>query len=804
MFASHASRFLGAGKRDFGCVRRRSIPISAGVTLSYGVICLTDVVTHHRRVAGVFLLFLALVVYGGAGSAGEKPKAYVLVIDELTWDNLLDERYPALRQVVSHGAVGLMTTRTAGATTAPNAAVTIGSSGRALGVDSMNLAFDKDTVVRALASDGSGEELFVSEEYGKGQESTGPVQPAAEVYRRRMGISASGQVLNLAAREIQVRNLGSQFGVTPGSLGQALSDGGVVTAYVGNSDIDSPVRHLSALFMDTSGQIPLGAVDLVPTQDVVFPFGVRADYELVWEKVRSFVGQADLIAIELGDLTRVNRVAGQYTPQQLSLLRHLALAHMDRFVSRLLASIGPSDYMTILVPSPASRRMREGDSLVPFVLYQPSQSGGILSSPSTRWPGLVTNLDVGPTLLSLFGLPVPETMYGRPAIVAPSNDAVAEVISLRDRIVATSRQRNSILRQLVYVNIGLYVAGTLFILLGDLPRWFGRIISFMLPAAMSMPLALLLLPLIGSTSPQTALVWSILISTLTAALAWLIGRQPVRLAALLALATTAAVLADTLTGSYLIRNSILGYDPMGGARFYGIGNEYMGVLVGAVIVGVAPLLDIFPHRRRQLQVAAAMLFGVVAVAISLPVFGANVGGGITAAAGFSLTLFLLLGYRLGWRQVAVVALLPVALICANTIIDTWLSDTGVSHLGQAVSAVGQRGLAEAYTIIVRKVSMNLKLFRYSVWTKALLVALGVIAWFSYRPSRLMLRIKERYGYLVNGFAGATAAATTALLFNDSGVVAAALVLNFTASVILFLGTFITLEARRAERPDKQP
>ena len=51
------------------------------------------------------------------------------------------------------------------------------------------------------------------------------------------------------------------------------------------------------------------------------------------------------------------------------------------------------------------------------------------------------------------------------------------------------------------------------------------------------------------------------------------------------------LLLDVLTGSSLIRLSPLGYDVMLGARFYGIGNEYMGILVGSSLLAALSIRD---------------------------------------------------------------------------------------------------------------------------------------------------------------------------------------------------------------------
>ena len=44
--------------------------------------------------------------------------------------------------------------------------------------------------------------------------------------------------------------------------------------------------------------------------------------------------------------------------------------------------------------------------------------------------------------------------------------------------------------------------------------------------------------------------------------------------------------------------SMLGYDPIGGSRYYGLGNEYMGVLIGSLVIGCMVLLDLVEKKKR--------------------------------------------------------------------------------------------------------------------------------------------------------------------------------------------------------------
>lgn len=44
-------------------------------------------------------------------------------------------------------------------------------------------------------------------------------------------------------------------------------------------------------------------------------------------------------------------------------------------------------------------------------------------------------------------------------------------------------------------------------------------------------------------------------------------------------------------GGPLMKRSYLGYDPIIGARYYGIGNEFMGVYIGATLLFISHFLQ---------------------------------------------------------------------------------------------------------------------------------------------------------------------------------------------------------------------
>lgn len=729
------------------------------------------------------------------------PVFYVLIVDQLSLDDLLEPGLPNVSRLIDEGGLGLMNTTTAGAATPENAAVTIGAGNRALAPASAGQAFDRDTTLALSAVLYSGPETFVPTAWSTQQSETPTMTTAEQVYERRTGRPTDGEVCNLSITEINSANRSSSTDAVPGSLGSALADAGVEIRYYGNADTYTPKRHMTAAFMDRYGVIAQGSVDVPVVADAESVFGIRTDYDYLEalvasgsaEEIRSDVSidsrpgaKGSVVVFDVGDLARLYDANLSYAEKTVAAMRRRIVERLDGLIGAIIDDADDGDMLMVLVPTPARHQAAAGNSFTPLILWRAGGRPGVLTSTTTKRKGIVTNLDVAPTILAALGVTVPESIRGHGLEVVESNNSAQFVAALAERSVATSLQRKTILHPIVSAYIVLYLATLLYIVLRPGFAWVNRALRVLLPMMMSMPLALLILPVFRVTDALPALGSALALALGLSVLANYPVKSTLWSVSIISLATALTILADAYTGSHLIQNSVLGYDPMAGARFYGIGNEYMGVLVGAAIMGTSSLFDIFPRSEQWLRRASLAFYALVLVTIALPALGANVGGGITASISLAVTSLLLYRTRLTGRRVVLILGVSALVIIASTLFDLYLNPGGPSHLGKAVQMVDANGLSEALAIIRRKASMNLKLFRYSVWSRAFVIALAVLAWLLYRPTPLMLRIKRLYPCAVLGLAGTIVGALVALLVNDSGVVAGALVLHFATSTVLFL------------------
>ena len=148
----------------------------------------------------------------------------------------------------------------------------------------------------------------------------------------------------------------------------------------------------------------------------------------------------------------------------------------------------------------------------------------------------------------------------------------------------------------------------------------------MLIYIMVVPLVYLVLPTLQQ--PQlyrTALVALSLSIIITALLCrWI--RSTMNRILIISLLTLGALILDQWLGMNLIKESPLGYDVIAGARFYGMGNEYMGVLVGASCTAIAAIFQKFSSQKKPVMITALIMGTLTLFTIASPKLGANVGG----------------------------------------------------------------------------------------------------------------------------------------------------------------------------------
>ncbi len=403
--------------------------------------------------------------------------------------------------------------------------------------------------------------------------------------------------------------------------------------------------------------------------------------------------------------------------------------------------------IVVLSPYPSEADYAEDRRLTPILLWGKGVPAGLLSSPSTRRAGLVTNTDFAPSVAASFGIlrsefrPLP---FGFAWTSAAASDAADTVVRLSGESV---RQMHG-MRLLPYLALGLgvwIVAATLWAIRRHRRGALGLV-----------PIAALAAALFAVSAPT----FGALLLGFSAFLMLASRFVPAdRLLPLLAGGITLALLTDPLTGSRLMHTGLLGYSAIEGARYYGLGNEAMGLLLGCSLVCLGCLWGGSKLGRfllTGLMAATAALLGTA---------GAKAGGVVVSLAVFGTFLGTVSGRRWTARTVAAVLALMAVGVAAVALADAFLWHG--SHIGEAVRRMAAGGAGEAWDIVRRKAATEGRLAYHSAWAALLWPGLLCTLFFWKRaPAAGWAEAALRAA----GIVGVAAC----LLLNDAGVVAAAI------------------------------
>jgi hypothetical protein len=236
------------------------------------------------------------------------------------------------------------------------------------------------------------------------------------------------------------------------------------------------------------------------------------------------------------------------------------------------------------------------------------------------------------------------------------------------------------------------------------------------------------------------------------------------------------IAADALTGGRLASTSLLGHSAVLGARYYGIGNELMGVLVGSAAVAGAGLSGMTWPSAAAAAIAMIML--------GHPRIGANFGGMVSAAV-TSAVIATLAARRLplsaGSTRLRRGRLVTLAGVClaalgGSAALILWDAHSPeASHIGRAWRAFTQRdgGSGQLAAIVARKLAMNIRLLRYTAWTQVLIAFLAILGAMAAGAHGVFQRFRRDRRSLYDALMGGLAGALAAMAVNDSGVVACA-------------------------------
>lgn len=626
-------------------------------------------------------------------------------------------------------------------------------------------------------------------------------EKAATRYYRYNEKMPSSEIIVPEISAIDQMNRNENYQAKPGLLGNVLEKSGISLVVMGNRDrgksqngdlvhIDLK-RSAPLMLMDHDGQVKNGFVDQSSlVSDVERPYAVKTNYPLLQQQL-SHIVEDTVLLVELGDLDRLYAEKTNYANHRFIHLKAEILSEIDQFIGEAVRSLRASDSLWVFSPQVHQDAQLDKLMLAPMIKYNHEIEQGVLISNTTRRSGVIANYDIAPSILSEFQIQQPSEFIGSPIRHEVKGNSLIWLHQELTHMEQIYKLRPKLLYPFVTFEMIVMLLGLLFVILKG--TGFSRWITILLLSTLIAPLVLLYLQWISVLSiPVVIICFFIFIFILS----WLMERYFPLLQAIgiISTVTVLLILLDGFLGAETMKRSVLGYDPIVGARYYGIGNEYMGVLVGSTILAVS----VWVHHMqsalsKKISWTAGLIFLFVLIYLGSPMLGTNAGGAITASIAFGIAwvrMFCgkvlrnaqwarLLSFVVGFGIVAVAGL--------------WLLNRALpidmeqqSHIGKTMALLLEGRFDVIGGMIARKLSMNWHLIGVSSWSKVFITSLFVMTVIVVRPRGVFHRWQQAYPYLMYGFSANAVGAIIALLVNDSGIVAAATMIVYVAVPMLCL------------------
>ncbi len=719
------------------------------------------------RIGLLFLFFLFLFTTQAFSEPGNKTntkgKVIIFCLDGIDSQTLFLTSLPNLRSLITKGSIALMSNQGYRGADVFRGYLTLGTGNRA--------PFSSYTA-----------QSYEVEEKGY------PFSPG-DVYLLQNGkLPGESQVVNLGLNLINKVFEGPLYNVKVGALGDELHRRGLKTAVIGNSDLGSSFdpqityRFAPAIAMDSRGLVDKGAISKeVLEADPNSPYGIRINNEEVFSRFKDFYSQADFIVIEYGDTFRFNQYKDFLSEERKQTILNQILNRADWLVGQLLKKIDSRKDLFVLVV-PSTEGVDESlNPLSPIIIYGYSYSGGLLSSATTHQEGFVSNTDFAPTILNFFNLPKSSYFLGNNIFSVksfPVSKRVSYLLGREKRALVIDFLRKPMITFFASFQVILYFLSFLLFKAKQRKRFRNLLIwSFLI--FLSLPLSLQVWPALVANweSPFLSLVLLFLFFSLLfiRLYSWTGNKDNACLG--LTTLTFVWLIYDLFTGSKQSLDSIFGYSSILGARFFGLGNEEMAIMLSVFLLSLALLLEKNQKLSSQ-KIWVSIPIVVFLFLIGWPSLGADFGGTVTSFIALSLFLLSVLEVKISFRQIFLIGLIGFLLISSFIAYDLSRSQENQTHLARTVSLVKEEGISSLLLTVERKAETNWRVFRYSPWSYFFLFIFVFLVVLFFRPVGWLKSFFAQKPFLKSAFYSSLWAGAIGFALNDSGIVIPALILSY--------------------------
>ncbi|MGP9586904.1 hypothetical protein ACT3TB_14725 [Micrococcaceae sp. AOP34-BR2-30] len=519
-----------------------------------------------------------------------------------------------------------------------------------------------------------------------------------------------------------------------------------------------------------------------------------------WSPVGDDLAQKAARASQNGELTLVD--LGDTTSDGYS------LKALDSHVGKILAAAGwvdPNDpeHLTVgtspIIFSSIDDGSVKSSSMQSTMMLRPGGTVGLLSSSSTRQPGLIQVPDLAPTLVELSDGEPMQNAAGAPMNNQdPDSGWESRFQTVLDRQVAVKTQNE--LSTWFFPVVATLMVGLLVL------AWFlrknhrelvhsGAYRLGIVFAAMPVSTYLVnTVPWERATNPDIAMLgalagWSLALGVIALLGPW----RGFKLGPVLFVSVvTVLVLAyDVMTGSQLQMSTLLGEPLLIASRFYGIGNSALALYCCALILAVAGFASLTKRPLMRILIVTVPIL-ISSVILAAPGLGTKFGSVPTLIIGVAYLVLAAAGIRFSLKRMGLTVGIAGFVMLAVLFLD-WLRPADQrTHFGRFFDSIIS---GEALGVLARKIGMNIDILTQSWMTLLLpLIIIGVF-WLALEPQRFslqgMINAYDRIPLLRAGMISLAILLGVGTIINDSGIVVPAVGILFLVPVLVHLETFET-------------
>ncbi|EOD00260.1 hypothetical protein [Caldisalinibacter kiritimatiensis] len=419
--------------------------------------------------------------------------------------------------------------------------------------------------------------------------------------------------------------------------------------------------------------------------------------------------------------------------------------------------------------------LKWNNTLVPFVYKTPNKTNGIITSESTRRRGVITNLDIFPTVANLYKQDTNQ-FIGKSIKILPSTNPKQETVNLFKEFLN--------LNIIKYLSHGIVVIVQLYIIINYFNRRIKKddVFTFLIS---SIVIGIFLSFVIGIFKfHRNILLYYIVLILLSTGISILLKDYEYYCIFFFSLLTNIFILVSNFFKREILYDSYIGYNNIvAGGRFYGLNNEIMGVLIATSIISFFFIKGLIKFKTLELTFLF-FYFPIVIISLSSR-FGANIGGYLTAVAVFLMMIYItLFDKAMNKRSIVILLLIGIVIFIANIFID--LNSLEKSHLGDLVIRTEILGINELIRFVTNKLKQLIFMIIVPPWSIILVSQFYFIIRVYNRNKIIIERLKEKYPDMVRASFVIFIGSIITLFVNDTGVIAFAYMNTYLISIIIGL------------------